>query len=81
MTNKTTIADQLALERTRMSNERTLLAYVRTALALVGAGIASLELIDIGWGQILGAGFVVAGVLLLPVGIWRYIFIRRSLCD
>jgi putative membrane protein len=79
MTTELPRTDQLALERTRLANERTLLSYVRTSLALIGGGVASVELIELGWVRPAGSILVVAGLILLPVGIWRYVVIRRSL--
>ena len=81
MTARIPRADQLALQRTRLANERTLLSYVRTSLALIGGGVATWQLVEVGWGRSIGLGFLAAGLVLLPVGIWRYIIIKRSLVD
>ena len=71
--------DQLALQRTRLANERTLLAYVRTALALLGGGVALLEFVDAGSARGAGLVSIAAGVVMLPVGLWRYFAVRRAL--
>lgn len=74
------LRDHLAVERTRLANERTLLAYVRTALALAAAGAALLQffprshaLFGIAW------MLVVAGALMLLIGAYRFVAVRRQL--
>lgn len=72
--------DQLALQRTRLANERTFLAYVRTALALLGAGIGLLEFVAATpAARLAGLSCVAAGVVMFPLGIWRYLAVRRTL--
>ncbi len=65
--------DSMAVTRTVLANERTLLAYIRTSLtfAITGAGVLKfiedgMTVIIIGWGMIL------AGVILLIIGLFRY---------
>jgi putative membrane protein len=72
--------DNLALERTHLANERTFLAYVRTALSMLGGGAVVLHFFPmsppargIGW-------FLVgAGSLVLVLGIYRFVRVRRRL--
>jgi putative membrane protein len=71
--------EQLALDRTALSNERTFLSYIRTALAvfLTGATLIkfynSLILTIVGWGM-LGAG-----LFIFSAGFLRYRRIKRKL--
>lgn len=75
----TDLRDQLAADRTHLANERTLLAYVRTALALIAAGAGLLELLESFASDVAGVAFIAAGALLIPVGIWRFVRVRRDL--
>ncbi len=67
----------LAYERTHLANERTYAAWLRTGLSVAAMGIAVAHFLP---GEIrtpavtlsLGAGFVVAGVVLIAFGAWRY---------
>lgn len=79
MASETERRDQLALDRTLLANERTLLAYVRTALALIGGGVGLLAFIDHPVTRVVGAVTAGAGLLLIPVGAWRYLLVRRRL--
>ena len=72
------LADQLALLRTRLANERTLLTYVRTALALVGFGLVLLQLHPTRGGRLGYASLAVAGVVAL-IGLLRFRANRRQL--
>jgi putative membrane protein len=79
MASETELRDQLAVDRTLLANERTLLAYVRTALAL-GAGGAGL--LQFGAGRasgILAWALIAAGALVLPIGMRRFVQVRRDL--
>jgi putative membrane protein len=79
MNSETPRSDQLALQRTELANERTLLAYVRTALALIGGGLGLLEFVVADLARLSGWLAITAGAVLLPVGLWRYVAVRRSL--
>jgi putative membrane protein len=72
------LADQLALQRTRLANERTLLTYVRTSLALVGFGLALLQFHPERGGRLGYSALAAAGVVLL-VGLARFRVHRRRL--
>ena len=72
------LADQLALDRTRLANERTLLAYLRTALGFTAAGVTLWRLYptsapDRAFG-VVGIGF---GAGLLVVGTLRFLAEHR----
>lgn len=73
------LRDHLALVRTRMANERTLMSYVRSALYLLLGGIALLKLKH--YSELHLVGYLALGlcVILLIVGIYRYIRLRRHL--
>ncbi|MES2643314.1 MAG: DUF202 domain-containing protein [Myxococcota bacterium] len=67
------LADQLALDRTRLANERTLLAYLRTALGFAAAGATLWRLFPTSPAdRALGLVGVVFGSGLLVVGTWRF---------
>lgn len=65
--------DWLALSRSRLANERTLLAYVRTSLSMIGLGAILAKWID--HPTALGGGIVLAaaGVVVLAVGLVRFV--------
>ena len=73
------LRDYLALERTRLANERTLFAYIRTSLYLILAGIAFLQLSDLESLQWLGWTSLAGSVIIMLLGIWRYLQLRRQL--
>lgn len=76
---KIILRDFLALERTKLANERTLLSYIRASLYLLLGGIAILQL-D-GFGNIKFIGYISLGltILLLIIGIYRYIKLNGRL--
>ncbi|HJT21303.1 MAG TPA: DUF202 domain-containing protein [Nitrospira sp.] len=69
--------DRLARQRTEMANERTLLAYIRTTLGFFIVGVPAVWWLDQPHVQLLGGLSLVAGVLCLVVGIWRFIAGRK----
>ena len=73
------LRDYLALERTRLANERTLFAYIRTSLNLILAGIAFLQLRYFESLQWLGWTSLAGSLVILVLGIWRYLQLRRQL--
>ncbi|HEX8694995.1 MAG TPA: DUF202 domain-containing protein [Longimicrobium sp.] len=79
MASETELRDQLALDRTFLANERTLLAYVRTALALAGAGAGLLGFVETPAARSGGWVLLVAGALVMVLGIWRFLTVRRHL--
>jgi putative membrane protein len=71
------LRDHLALDRTRLANERTLLAYIRTAFMLVVAGVTALKLFVETPAVVITAWlFVGLGLLVLFIGIWRFMNMR-----
>jgi putative membrane protein len=72
-------SEELALLRTRLSNERTFLSYVRTALALGAAGLGLVFLIDGLLTDVLGWVLLAVGVAVLGFGGWRFVQVRGRL--
>lgn len=75
----TLVRDRLARQRTELANERTLLAYVRTALGFVIVGIPAVWWLEQLGMQALGVVSLVAGVVILGIGIWRFVTIKTEI--
>ncbi len=75
----TLVRDRLARQRTKLANERTLLSYVRTALGFFAVGIPAVWWMEGPGFQSLGVVSLVTGVLLLGVGVWRFVTIKRGI--
>lgn len=73
------VRDKLARQRTELANERTLLAYVRTALGFVIVGIPAVWWLEQPGMHALGAVSLVAGVVVLGIGIRRFITIKTEI--
>jgi putative membrane protein len=74
------LRDHLAHDRTVLANERTLLAYVRTAIAIVASGATLLEFFaDIRYLHVLGGVLLGVGVLVLVLGLWRFVVVACQL--
>src|SRR5690554_772956 len=73
------LSDYVSLERTRLANQRTLFTYIPTSLYLILAGIAFLQLWDFGSLQWLGWTSLAGSLVILVLGIWRYLQLRRQL--
>lgn len=73
----TPIRDLLARQRTELANERTLLAYVRTALGFFIVGVPAVWWLDQPYAQALGGVSLVAGVVVLIVGLQRFLATRK----
>lgn len=65
--------DNLASQRTHMANERTLLAYIRTFLAMIGLGVLLIKYQPTVFSYIAGICSIVLSMVLLVIGIYRYI--------
>jgi putative membrane protein len=74
-----TLADELAIERTRLANERTLLAYIRTGLAIAAGGIGVVHIMHGPLALLLGALLTFGGVATLVIGVWRFSRAKREL--
>jgi len=69
-----TLRDRMALENNALANERTFLAYIRTALSFLAVGVGTLKFLDTNDAGylIMGWGLILAGLVTLPIGGWRY---------
>jgi inner membrane protein YidH len=72
----TTIRDRLARQRTELANERTLLSYIRTALGFFIVGIPAVWWLELPGIQALGVVSLLAGVVFLGVGVWRFYSVK-----
>ncbi|TDB66926.1 YidH family protein [Arundinibacter roseus] len=79
MENPLSLADWLAIERTKLANERTFLAYFRTSFALLAGGITIIRM-DI-FRDISLFGFVclVLAPLVFFTGMWRYYSVKKRI--
>lgn len=75
----TLIRDRLARQRTELANERTLLSYIRTAMGFFIVGIPAVWWLELPGIQILGVVSLVAGVVFLGVGMWRFFTIKAGI--
>jgi putative membrane protein len=71
--------DLLALERTKLANERTFLAYFRTFVVLVSSGFAVLKIDILSNLKFLGYFFIVLALLVMLIGISRFIYVKTKL--
>lgn len=71
--------DWLAIERTHLANERTFLAYFRTFLVILGTGVTILK-IDL-FSDLKFYGFILVGIstVVLAIGIYRLIKIKKNI--
>jgi putative membrane protein len=76
---KLILRDHLAIDRTVLANERTILAYVRTALAFLIVGGTLLKLFNSLSMTISGWAFIAGGVLILGVGIYKFLEMRSKI--
>ena len=73
------LRDELAIDRTILSNERTLLAYVRASLTLVIVGLTFLHFIEKGSLRIAGMIFIPLGILTGLYGWLRFLGMKRMI--
>jgi putative membrane protein len=73
------LRDELAIDRTLLSNERTLLAYARSAVTLMLAGLSFVHFSEAAWFIVLGAACVPVGAAFLVFGAVRFVRMRRSI--
>ena len=72
-------SDALALTRTKLANERTFLAYFRTFAVLMSSGVALLKVEALNALMELGYYFVGASLLIMAIGLGRFLFVRNTL--
>jgi len=76
---KLDLEEELSEERTLLSNERTFLAYIRTAFTILIAGIAIINLFNLGILNFVGFALLVAGAFFLVLGLIYYIIRKRKI--
>ena len=74
-----TLADRLAIERTRRAHERTLLAYIRTGLVIVAGGVGIAEYFADPPAPTVGVLVMLTGIGTLVIGVWRFVRAKRAL--
>lgn len=72
-------SDMLSVARTIMANERTFLSFLRTSLCFFAAGVGLIKFLDHRALEALGWAFIGSAVVVLFVGIRRYIHTRKVL--
>ena len=73
------LRDELAVDRTLLSNERTLLAYLRSAAALLIAGFSMIHFAGQDWFWAVGIACLPAGIIVAIVGVERYRGMKESI--
>lgn len=73
------LRDELAIDRTLLSNERTLLAYLRSGVALVIAGVSIIQFSTGGWYWMIGLSCIPVGIVVGLIGVARYRKMNRSI--
>ncbi len=76
---KLILRDELAIDRTLLSNERTLLAYLRSGVALVIAGVTITHFSQETWFRVIGILCIPFGIVVSLIGIARYRKMDRSI--
>lgn len=71
--------DYLAIERTRLANERTFLSYFRTFVVMLSSGIAIVKLDMLADIQFLGIALLIVAPIILGIGWFRLIYVRRHI--
>lgn len=75
------LRENLAIDRTVLSNERTLLSYIRTALALLITGLSLLKFFPELHLRIVAFILLGVGVILVIFGIKRFTKVKVSLAN
>ncbi len=73
------LRDELAIDRTILSNERTLLAYLRSSLSLILVGVTFLHLVSEGFLFYLGIIIIPLGVIVGVFGVFRHQTMSREI--
>lgn len=71
--------DLLALERTKLANERTFLAYFRSFIVFLSSGFVILKIDAFQNLETLGYFFIATSLILLAIGIARFLYVKRKL--
>ena len=75
------LADHLAIDRTKLANQRTMLAYIRLGLYLFLFAISIVKIEVLNNLKSLVAFLLVLGVLSIMIGMIQYIRIHRKSCQ
>jgi putative membrane protein len=73
------LRDELAIDRTLLSNERTLLAYLRAGVALLIAGASIMHFSTAGWFWAAGLGCLPLGFVTGVIGVIRHRRMNRTI--
>ena len=73
------LRDELAIDRTLLSNERTLLAYLRSGMTLLIAGVTIIHFSQEGWFWAVGVACIPTGLLVGILGGTRYRNMNRTI--
>ena len=73
------LRDELAIDRTLLSNERTVLAYLRAGVALLIAGVTIMHFSNEGWFWAVGVACIPTGIITSVIGVARYRKMNRSI--
>lgn len=75
--NELELADRMAIERTKLSNERTFLSYLRTSLALLAGGLTVIRLDVLEKVYDIGMVCLALSPLIMAFAIYRFIHNRK----
>lgn len=73
------VADSLAIERTKLANERTFLSYFRTGVVFLSSGIAIIELEFLSDVRYLGVLLLVISPAVILIGLWRFLKMKKRI--
>jgi putative membrane protein len=74
-----TLRDELAIDRTLLSNERTLLAYLRSAAALMITGVSIIHFAKQGWFLAVGFICIPGAITISLIGLLRFRKMSKSI--
>jgi len=78
-TDELILRDELAIDRTLLSNERTLLAYLRSGVTLFIAGVSIIHFAGTGWFLAVGIACLPAGAAAVALGVMRYLKMDKAI--
>ncbi len=73
------LRDELAIDRTNLSNERTFLAYMRAAITLIIAGLTFVHFVQTGYLHVVGFLCLPGGIFAGAFGYIRYARMKRMI--
>ncbi len=78
-TDKKTIQEKLALQRTIMANQTTLLSFLRTGMYFVVAGLSMKNLLKVDHALTFEVLFYIAAGIILSMGIFNYFYQKKRI--